>query len=138
MTTIEEKDYHLFRPGMLLRKYHLVWLFDNPYVQLENPELIEERPGYLYRGTGLLKSQVPKVIDYTTVQLKMGAPDIYQLAQESKPNVKLDTKLIHSFEDHPAGGNQVATGFRSGILKYDTRGYYFDPLGLHYLKNGGK
>lgn len=125
ITKLSEEDKILFREGMALRNYHIDWLFGGNVIILLNPELFDKDKNYAHIGSLQLKASITSV-PYNVMRFKMSSPDIYAMWKNQEP---LSTKKLNSLEGNAVGKNQVAEAFRSGILKYDSRGYYWSRKG---------
>ncbi len=131
VTPLTSDLYYLFRPGMELRKKHVVELFNTDILELLHPDLIEKNDLYFYRGTDKLKSQLDnKSFEFKIPLLSQGAPDIHKMFLEGK---KLKAGELNKLPDSIQPGlSQMGMAFKSGFLKHSSQGYYFDPKGKSY------
>ena len=130
MEPLKVDNYYLFREGMILRKKHVEELFGTDVLDLLHPDLIEITDQYTYQGTKKLKKLVPRPIEYNENLFMMGSRDIYNIYKEGKP---LKASRLNKLPE-VQGKSQIYHAFKSGILKHDTRSYYFDPVGIRKVK----
>ena len=128
MKELKSEHYILFRDGMELRKKHIEEFFGFSILHRVYPELIIKTDSYSYKGTDKLKQLIPEDF-YNPFDFHVGSPDIVKIYENDEPLTA--TKL----NDLPPSPNlkypsQVYSAMISGILKYGTRGYYFDNTGL--------
>ena len=131
MEPLKVENYYLFREGMTLRKKHVEELYGTDVLDLLHPDLIEVTDQYTYQGTKKLKELVPKPIKYDENLFMMGSRDIYTIYKEGKP---LKASELNKLPLGHGGKSQIYHAFKSGILKHDTRSYYFDPTGIRKLR----
>ena len=131
MKKFTEDLYYLFRPGMELRKKHVVELFNTDILELLHPDLIEKNDLYFYRGTEKLKSQLDdNPFKFNISNFMMAAPDIHKMFLEGK---KLKAGELNKLPDSSEPGvSQIAWAFKTGFLKHSSQGFYFDPKGKSY------
>lgn len=125
---IKKEDYFYLREGMVLRKKHVLEIFKSDLIDLAHPDLVTSNSQSGFRGTKKLRSQVS--FEYIPNRFMMAAPDIYKMYKEGEPLVT--SALNELLELH--GKSQIYYAFESGILKHDTRGYYYDPEGIRQLR----
>ncbi len=123
--------YYIFRDGMALRKKHVEDIFGTSILDRAHPNLITKSKQYAYEGTDLLKQEVPDELDYDFEQFKTDSPDIYYLF---KTDEDLSATVLNNLPRTGDGKEQTSHAFLSGVLKIDTRGYYFDPEALKQLQ----
>lgn len=123
--------YHIFRDGMSLRKKHVEDIFGTSILDRAHPNLITKSKQYAYEGTDLLKQEVPDELVYDFEQFKTNSPDIYYLF---KTDEDLSASVLNNLPRATDGIEQTTHAFLSGVLKLDTRGYYFDPEALKQLQ----
>lgn len=123
--------YYLFRDGMSLRKKHLEDIFGTAILDKAHPNLITKSKQYAYEGTDLLKQSIPDELDYDFEQFKTNSPDIYYLF---KTDGDLKASALNNLPRAEDGKEQTSHALLSGVLKLDTRGYYFDPEALKQLQ----
>lgn len=123
--------YYIFRDGMALRKKHVEDIFGTSILDRVHPNLITKSKQYAYEGTDLLKQEVPNELDYDFEQFKTDSPDIYYLF---KTDEDLSASVLNNLPRTGDGKEQTSHAFLSGVLKIDTRGYYFDPEALKQLQ----
>lgn len=123
--------YYLFRDGMELRKKHVEDIFGTSILDKAHPNLIERTKQYTYRGTDLLKKQIPKELDYDLRKFKIESPDIYYIY---KTDSKLSASVLNSLPKASDGIDQSTHAILSGVLKVDSRGYYFDSEAVEQLE----
>ena len=131
VTPLSKDLYYLFRPGMELRKKHVVELFNTDILELLHPDLVEKNDLYFYRGTEKLKSQLDNnSFKFNIPLFVMGAPDIHKMFLEG---MKLKAGELNNLPDSSKPGmTQMGMAFMSGFLKHSSQGYYFDPKGKSY------
>ena len=125
---IKKEDYFYLREGMVLRKKHILEIFKSDLIDLAHPDLVTSNSQSGFRGTKKLRSQVS--FEYEPVMFIMAAPDIYKMYKEGEPLVASVLNELPKLH----GNTQIYHAFTSGILKHDTRSYYYDPEGIRYLK----
>lgn len=123
--------YYIFRDGMALRKKHVVDLFGTSVLDKALPNLVTKSKQYAYEGTEFLKQEVPEELDYDFEQFRTNSPDIYYLF---KTDEDLSATVLNNLPRAKDGREQTTHAFLSGVLKLDTRGYYFDPEALKQLQ----
>lgn len=123
--------YYLFRDGMELRTKHIEDIFGTSILDRAHPDLIEKTKQYTYRGTDLLKQRIPEGLDYDLRKFKVESPDIYYIY---KSDSKLGASVLNSLPKASDGTDQSTHAIMSGILKVDSRGYYFDPEAVKQLE----
>ena len=123
--------YYIFRDGMSLRKKHVENIFGTTILDKAHPDLITKSKQYAYEGTDLLKQEVPDKLNYDFEQFKTNSPDIYYLF---KTDEDLSATVLNGLPKALDGKDQTTHAFLSGVLKIDTRGYYFDPEALKQLQ----
>ena len=117
--------YFLFRDGMALRRSHLKDIFGYDALDYLHPDLITVNKYYGLEGTDKLKEQLPEEMPYDFELFKTGALNIYEMYSN---NEKLTAKKLGK---HPR--KETVNALLSGILKYDSRGYYFSQQGRKLL-----
>lgn len=123
--------YYLFRDGMELRTKHIEDIFGTSILDRAHPNLIVKTKQYTYRGTDLLKQQIPEELDYDLRKFKVESPDIYYIY---KSDSKLSASVLNSLPKASNGTDQSTHAILSGVLKVDSRGYYFDPEAVKQLE----
>lgn len=123
--------YYIFRDGMALRKKHVEDIFGTSILDRAHPNLITKSKQYAYEGTDLLKQEVPDELDYDFEQFKTKSPDIYYLYKTDRD---LSAAVLNNLPRTGDGKEQTSHALLSGVLKIDTRGYYFDPEALKQLQ----
>ena len=123
--------YYLFRDGMELRTKHIEDIFGTSILDRAHPNLIEKTKQYTYRGTDLLKQGVPNDLNYDLRKFKVESSDIYYIY---KSDSKLSASVLNSLPKASDGTDQSTHAILSGVLKVDSRGYYFDPEALKQLQ----
>ena len=125
---IKEEDYFYLREGMVLRKKHVLEIFKYDFIDRAHPDLVTSNSQSGYRGTEKLRSQVS--FEYKPFMFMMAAPGIYKMYKEGEPLV---ASVLNELPER-GGKSQIYYAFTSGILKHDTRSYYYDPEGIIQLK----
>ena len=125
---IKKEDYFYLREGMVLRKKHVLEIFKYDFIDRAHPDLVTSNSQSGYRGTKKLRSQV--VFEYKPNWFIMAAPDIYKMYKKGEPLVASVLNELPKLQ----GKTQIYQAFRSGILKHDTRSYYYDEEGIRRLK----
>ena len=125
---IKKKDYFYLREGMVLRKKHVLEIFGNDLIDLQHPDLVTSNSQSGFRGTKKLRSQVS--FEYNPNMFMMAAPDIHKMFKEGEPLV---ASVLNELPERQ-GKSQIYYAFTSGILKHDTRSYYYDPNGIRQLR----
>ena len=115
------EDRYLLRRGMMIRKHMAKKVLGVAHLDEQFPDHVEKRKDGSLQGTELLSASLHEgVIPYELDRFKTFSPDFYkELVTNNKR--KLRAKDIKEFEDLD---QQMIAGFKSGLLKYDTRGYY--------------
>ncbi len=115
------EDYYLLRRGMMIRKHHSKTLFGQAHLEEAYPELVTKRKDGSLQATGKLLAQLEQVeIPYDLNAFENFSPQFYkQLVTQGKK--RLTATEVKAFDNLRV---QIEWGFRSGLLKYDTRGYY--------------
>lgn len=115
------EDRYLMRRGMMLRKHHSKLLFGQYHLEEAYPELVKKRKDGSLQATGKLLAHLEQVeIPYDLNEFETRSPQFYdQLVTQGKK--RLTAKEVKPFNELQ---KQIEHGFRSGLLKYDTRGYY--------------
>ena len=115
------EDRYLLRRGMMIRKHMAKKVLGTAHLDEQFPGYVEKRKDGSLQGTELLlESLNEEDIPYELERFKIFSSDFYrELVTNNKR--KLRAKDIKEFEDL---GQQMVSGFKSGLLKYDTRGYY--------------
>lgn len=118
---MKTEEHFLLRRGMMLRKHHSKLLFGQAHLEEAYPHLVMKRKDGSLQATEKLLGYLEHVeIPYEPERFKVFSPDFYrELVTNGKK--KLRAKDVKEFEDLD---QQMVSGFRSGLLKYDTRGYY--------------
>lgn len=116
--------YRLFRDGMALRKLHVKEIFGTEVLELLYPDLIQISKQYAYEGTEKLKSQIEEPIKYDFDLFRKESSDIYYMLKDKKT---LKASMLNKLPKAENGKTQIVNALLSGVLKIDTRGYYFDP-----------
>lgn len=111
---LNQATYYMFRRGNALRGYLIKDIFRKGEIE-NNPHLVEKTHNSQYIGTEYLKEIVGEV-PYNIEYLKTYAPNLY-------------TQFIKG-EKSNAERKELAHGIISGILKVDSRGFYFDPKAI--------
>ena len=125
---IKKEDYYYLREGMVLRKKHVLEIFKSDLIDLAHPDLVTSNSQSGFRGTKKLRSQVS--FKYDPILFMMGSRDIYKMYKEGEPLVASVLNELPEFQ----GNTQIYHAFKSGLLKHDTRSYYFDPEGIRRLR----
>lgn len=114
-------EHYLLRKGMMLRKHHSKLLFGQAHLEEAYPEFVKKRKDGSLQGTDLLLAHLEHMeIPYDLKEFETHSPDFYrELVTRGKK--RLTTKDVKAFNELQ---KQMAAGFKSGLLKYDTRGYY--------------
>lgn len=114
-------EHYLLRKGMMLRKHHSKTLFGQAHLEEAYPELVMKRKDGSLQATGLLLAYLALTeIPYDLEAFETFSPQFYdQLVTQGKK--RLTASEVKAFDDL---AEQIEYGFRSGLLKYDTRGYY--------------
>lgn len=114
-------EHYLLRKGMMLRKHHSKLLFGQAHLEEAYPEFVKKRKDGSLQATDLLLAHLTHVeIPYDLKEFETHSPQFYdRLVTQGKK--RLTAKEVKSFNGLQA---QIEHGFRSGLLKYDTRGYY--------------
>lgn len=128
MELIKKEDYFYLREGMVLRKKHVLEIFGNDLIDLQHPDLVTSNSQSGFRGTEKLRDQV--IFEYKPYWFINAAPDIYKMYKEGEPLVASVLNGLPKIN----GNTQIYHAFTSGILKHDTRSYYYDPEGIRHLK----
>ena len=123
--------YYLFRDGMELRTKHIEDIFGTSILDRAHPNLITKSKQYAYEGTDLLKQEVPDELDYDFDLFRKESPDIYYILKDKKT---LSASLLNELPEAKNGKTQIANALLSGVLKIDSRGYYFDPMSKKQLQ----
>lgn len=115
------EDRYLMRRGMMLRKHHSKTLFGQAHLEEAYPELVMKRKDGSLQATGLLLAHLALTeIPYDLEAFEILSPQFYdQLVTQGKK--RLTASEVKPFNNLQG---QIEYGFRSGLLKYDTRGYY--------------
>ena len=115
------EDRYLLRRGMMIRKHMAKKVLGTAHLDEQFPDYAEKRKDGSLQGTELLiESLDEEDIPYEPERFKTFSPDFYrELVTNGKK--KLRAKDVKEFESLD---QQMITGFKSGLLKYDTRGYY--------------
>ena len=115
------EDRYLLRGGMMIRKHMAKKVLGNARLDEQFPDFVEKRKDGSLQGTKLLlESLNEEDIPYELERFKTFSLDFYrELVTNGKKHLRV--KDVKEFEDLD---QQMVTGFRSGLLKYDTRGYY--------------
>lgn len=111
---LPKEDYKLFRAGMALRQYHIKWLYGSETYWTLFPNLLKKAGSQYIVGTKELKENMG-TIEIDPNRFVENCPDLVRALVFNET----DGYLINQFPE------QVAEALRSGILKYDGRGYYF-------------
>lgn len=125
---IKKEDYFYLREGMVLRKKHVLEIFKYDFLDRAHPDLVTSNSQSGFRGTKKLRSQVS--FEYNPFWFIKASPDIYKMYKEGEPLVASVLNELPKLH----GNTQIYQAFRSGILKHDTRSYYYDPEGIQHLK----
>lgn len=125
---IKKADYFYLREGMVLRKKHVLEIFKSDILDLAHPDLVTSNSQSGFRGTEKLRDQVS--FEYNPYWFINAAPGIYELYKKGEPLVASVLNGLPKLH----GNTQIYHAFRSGILKHDTRSYYYDPVGIRHLK----
>lgn len=125
MKKFTKEHYHLFRDGMALRRAHLKDIFGYDALDYLHPNLITVNKYYGLEGTDKLKEQLPEETPYDFELFKTKAPNIYEMYIN---NERLTAKNLGKYPK-----KETVNAFLSGILKYDSRGYYFSQHGRKLL-----
>ena len=114
-------EHYLLRKGMMLRKHHSKLLFGQAHLEEAYPEFVKKRKDGSLQGTGLLLAHLEHMeIPYDLNAFEIFSPQFYdQLVTHGKK--RLTVSEVKPFNELQ---KQIEQGFRSGLLKYDTRGYY--------------
>ena len=114
-------EHYLLRRGMMLRKHHSKLLFGQAHLEEAYPDYVEKRKDGSLQGTGLLLAHLEHMeVPYDLKEFETHSPQFYdQLVTQGKK--RLTATEVKSFNELQ---KQIEHGFRSGLLKYDTRGYY--------------
>ena len=128
MELIKKKDYFYLREGMVLRKKHFLEIFGNDLIDLAHPDLVTSNSQSGFRGTKKLRDQVS--FEYKPKWFMLAAPGIYKMYKEDEPLVASVLNGLPKLQ----GKTQIYHAFTSGILKHDTRSYYYDEEGLRQLR----
>ena len=114
-------EHYLLRKGMMLRKHHSKLLFGQAHLEEAYPEFVTKRKDGSLQGTDLLLAHLAHVkIPYDLKEFETHSPQFYdQLVTQGKK--RLTVSEVKPFDELQ---KQIEQGFRSGLLKYDTRGYY--------------
>ena len=97
-------------------------------IDLQHPDLVTSNSQSGFRGTKKLRSQVS--FKYNPNWFMMAAPDIHEMFKKGEPLV---ASVLNELPEKQ-GKSQIYHGFYSGILKHDTRSYYFDEVGIRQLR----
>ena len=115
------EDRYLLRRGMMIRKHMAKKVLGVAHLDEQSPNYVEKRKDGSLQGTELLIETLNEEdIPYEPDRFKTFSPDFYRELVTNGER-KLRAKDIKEFESLD---QQMITGFRSGLLKYDTRGYY--------------
>ena len=114
-------EHYLLRRGMMLRKHHSKTLFGQAHLEEAYPDLVMKRKdGSLQATEKLLEHLGHMEIPYDLNEFETFSPQFYdQLVTQGKKRLKVSE--VKPFNDLQ---KQIERGFKSGLLKYDTRGYY--------------
>ena len=115
------EDRYLMRKGMMLRKHHSKTLFGQYHLEEAFPEFIMKRKdGSLQATEKLLAHLALTEIPYDLEAFEVHSPQFYDhlVTQGKKRLTAAEVKPFINLQ------GQIEQGFRSGLLKYDTRGYY--------------
>ncbi len=115
------EDRYLMRKGMMLRKHHSKTLFGQYHLEEAYPEFVTKRKdGSLQATEKLLEYLAPVEIPYDLNAFEIFSPQFYDhlVTQGKKRLTAAEVKPFNELQ------KQIEQGFRSGLLKYDTRGYY--------------
>ena len=118
---MKNEDRYLLRRGMMIRKHMAKKVLGTTHLDEQFPDFVEKRKDGSLQGTYLLlESLYDEDIPYELERFRIFSPDFYkELVTNNKK--KLRVKDVKEFESLD---QQMITGFKSGLLKYDTRGYY--------------
>ena len=114
-------EHYLLRKGMMIRKHHAKTLFGQAHLEEAYPELVMKRKDGSLQATGKLLAHLEHMeTPYDLNAFETFSPQFYDhLVTQGKKRLRAkDVKEFESLDQ------QVITGFKSGLLKYDTRGYY--------------
>ena len=115
------EDRYLLRRGMMIRKHHSKTLFGQAHLEEAFPQfVIKRKDGSLQATEKLLEHLGHMEIPYDLNEFETFSPQFYgQLVTQGKKRLKVsEVKPFNNLQ------KQIERGFRSGLLKYDTRGYY--------------
>ena len=115
------EDRYLMRKGMMLRKHHSKTLFGQYHLEEAYPEFVTKRKDGSLQATGLLLAYLALTeIPYDLELFEARSPQFYDhlVTQGKKRLTAAEVKPFNELQ------KQIEQGFRSGLLKYDTRGYY--------------
>ncbi len=114
-------EHYLLRRGMMLRKHHSKLLFGQAHLEEAYPEFVKKRKDGSLQGTGLLLAHLAHTeIPYDLKEFETYSPQFYDhlVTQGKKRLTATEVKPFNELQ------KQIEHGFKSGLLKYDTRGYY--------------
>ena len=114
-------EHYLLRKGMMIRKHHSKLLFGQAHLEEAYPEFVMKRKDGSLQATEKLLEHLEQVeIPYDLKAFETFSPQFYeQLVTQGKKRLKAsEVKPFNSLQ------GQIERGFKSGLLKYDTRGYY--------------
>lgn len=114
-------EHYLLRKGMMIRKHHAKLLFGQAHLEEAYPEFVMKRKdGSLQATEKLLEHLDHMEIPYDLKEFEIHSPQFYNhLVTLGKK--RLTASEVSSFNELQ---KQIERGFKSGLLKYDTRGYY--------------
>lgn len=106
---------------MMLRKHHTKLLFGQYHLEEAYPEFVKKRKDGSLQATEKLLAHLEQVeIPYDLELFETRSPQFYDhLVTQGKK--RLTVSEVKPFNELQ---KQMVTGFKSGLLKYDTRGYY--------------
>lgn len=123
---LKEEDYILFREGMILRQHHIKRAFGNTDILVIEENLLRVTDQYAVVATDKLLERMPDSFEYYPELLVRESPDILELYLNGEDLVG---SVLNNLPKNDFGRDQIIQAFRSGVLKYDTRGYYLDRKG---------
>lgn len=115
------EDRYLLRRGMMIRKHHSKTLFGQYHLEEAYPEFVKKRKDGSLQATEKLLAHLEQVeIPYDLKAFETFSPQFFDhLVTQGKK--RLTVSEVKPFNELQ---KQVERGFKSGLLKYDTRGYY--------------